>query len=176
MLRKTRSSVLLSCLLSVGCDLGTGPAANPDPAIQTEGSSFNLRRQGNYLKVVIPHTFTNRTGATVYIQNCRGGFRITLDRREPRGVWKTAWNPSTLLCLGPPIVIEADETYHVTLQVSGGLPGCSCGPLFDKADPSGTYRIVWHHVLSSYQDRSGPLGDSIALRHRTSNQFTLTAF
>ena len=56
---------------------GTAPEVQ-DPAIVTDGKSFQLTRSGHSsydgYDAKVPHTFTNRTGANVYIdEGCSGG-------------------------------------------------------------------------------------------------------
>ncbi len=155
----------------VGCDAVTGPKIDRLPGIQTEGASFHFSGEYEYRSVEIPYTFTNRTGAPVYIVNCRGAFGVQLERWEQE-TWKAVWSPVLLACLGAPIVIEAGESRPYTLKVSAGEFGSNYHPQFDRPDPSGTYRIVWTDALSSFQDRL-PFGGQIPLEHRVSNEFQL---
>ena len=153
-----------------GCLSVTGPA--DPPLLQTDALTYELVRDDSGFTVSIPYTFTNRTGGSVYLPNCRGGFWLHLER-EDEGDWHAAWSPFLLLCLSPPIVIEEDEVWVDTLEVWGGLPGGNVWPRFDVADPAGTYRIVWDDALSSYQDHL-PFGRPLPLAERMSNTFQLT--
>lgn len=163
--------VLAAALAGWGCEASTGLARDNERLIQTESLAYDLRSDGLGLRVEIGYVFTNRTGATVYLVNCRGAFALRLER-EVEAVWRTAWGPVLNQCLSPPIVIESGATFVDTLHVWGGPPGSNSYPQFDTDDPSGTYRIVWEAALSSYQDRL-PFGPQIPLEARISNRFTL---
>ena len=139
--------------------------------LQTGLLSYHLDVVGERLQTEIRYTFTNRTGAAVYLVNCDGAFELGLEWHTG-GVWAPAWGPLVNDCVSPPIAIERDASYTGTLLVSGGKPGTDIHPEFSSEDPEGNYRIVWTGVLSSFQDEL-PFGPEIPLEARTSNAFTL---
>ena len=153
------------CLGGLACEDSTGLSLESEPLIQTDSPEYRLQPYGAGWRVQIPYTFTNRTGRTVYLANCNGGFGLHLDR-DDNGTWRTAWSPVLLLCLSPPIVIGRHARFTDTLCVQGARPGTDVRPEFDLDDPSGTYRIVWDAAYSS----SGP---DIPLEARISNRFVL---
>lgn len=164
----------VSLVLFVGCDSGLGPFEPDNPLIQTDAQEYELELTGEeWLSAEIPYTFENRTGGTVYIPNCQGGFSLRLDRLEGFD-WEPAWAPTLLACLSSPIVIEPGESFSQNLNVTGGLLGTNTGPRWDREDPSGIYRIVWVAALSSYDQDRSPFGPQIPLEYRVSNPFVLS--
>jgi hypothetical protein len=166
-----------ACLISLaGCDSTsvTSPAPEAqDPSIVTDQLSYRLTPEGEWLAVTIPATFTNRTGAAVYLLNCNGGFDKTLERWNG-SVWVTAWEGGSGDCLSDPIVIGPGESLSRQLHVLGAAPGSNSYPQFDVANPSGAYRLVWYDLLSSFQRDASPYGPPISLEFRVSNTFDLT--
>jgi hypothetical protein len=164
-----RCIALLVALMSLnGCD---SPTAVQTPLLQTDAPSYTLVRSANGFETEIRYVFTNRTGGAVYLVNCQGSYGLLLERYDGEK-WKPAWSPVIPACLSLPIVIARGETFAASLRVWGARPGQSAHPQFDRADPSGTYRIVWTDALSSYQDHL-PFGAEIPLESRMSNSFKL---
>jgi hypothetical protein len=150
----------------------TGLESDSDRLIQTESLEYQFQPDWIGLRVEIPYVFTNRTGRRVYLVNCNGAFALHLER-ENEGAWRSAWGPALEDCLSPPIVIRRNATFADTLRVWGAPPGSNTRPQFDVNDPSGTYRIVWDHALSSFQADRYPFGPQIPLDARISNRFTI---
>jgi hypothetical protein len=169
-----RTRVALRCALTVatlGCNGFFGPGDGPP--IRTDQPAYRLEDTGIGLETQIPFTFRNRTGGPVYIPNCGGNAPPMLQKLED-GQWVNAWAPVVLLCLSPPIVITPGTTYADTLRVFGGHPGNNMYPKFDVPHVPGTYRLLWPSVLTSYDDRRNPFGDSLPVDERISNPFALT--
>jgi hypothetical protein len=158
-----------ACLL-MACVSATDPTSLP--LLQTDGDTYPFVGTASGLSVSIPYTFTNRTGGSVYLGNCRGSFALHLERAVG-DVWQTAWSPILAACLSPPIVIAADEVWTGTLHVEGGTPDGNTWPRFDVTDPAGTYRLVWDAAVGWYKDDPSS-GVSLPLRERISNTFELT--
>lgn len=170
----TAHIVALCVTLSLeACDSPTSARTPLTPLIQTNQTSYMLSWDGQSLTTTIGYVFTNRTGGTVYLPNCQGEFDVELERAGSAS-WNVAWAPVIPACLSPPIVIKAGATVADTLLVTGGLPGSNVGPQFDRADPSGTYRLVWTQALSSYDPSTG-FGRIEPGEDRVSNSFELTA-
>lgn len=169
---RLRLLVLLGLVVwAVGCDTSTGPTRDPNPPIQTEALVYELRRDARGLGTEISYVFENRTGAPVYLVNCKGSFALRLERWSAGG-WAPSWDPVLYQCLSPPIVIDAGATSAHTLNVWGAAPGSNAYPQFEASDPTGVYRIVWLAALTSFQDRL-PFGPEIPLEFRVSNWFRL---
>ena len=171
----SRLALVAASAAAFGCsDTGPIELARSDEPIQTDSLHYQLAFDGIGYHVKIPYIFTNRTGGTVYIVNCDGFFDLHLEHDDDtRSPAHSAWAPVLDECLSAPIVIENDATFTDTLDLWGAAPGQNVDPEFDRADPSGIYRIVWDDALSSYQDQL-PFGSPIARDARISNRFTLT--
>jgi len=156
----------------LGCDTATG-LSDDERLIQTESLVYELRAGGIGLSVAIPYTFTNRTGRTIYLGNCNGGFSRYLER-EDQGGWTIAWSPFIQDCISPPIVIEANTVFHDTLHVWGApADSNNVSPHFDQDDPSSVYRIVWGTGFASFDSNARPFGQLMKFDWRVSNRFTL---
>jgi len=165
------TALVAAGLLAAGCDTGAGPTLTGGPApIRTDAAEYRLRPSGVGLEVDIPYVYTNRTGWTVYLENCQRGFALWLDRKVG-DEWRRAWSPVQLLCLSEPIVIRNGTTFVDTLHVWGALPGHDTGPAFETDDPSGVYRIVWGSAYSFYADDA--YSSQLPLDARISNEFLL---
>jgi len=150
--------VVLVSAAVFGCAGATDLARAHEP-IQTDSLHYQLVFDGVGYHVRIPYVFTNQTGGTVYIENCRGAFYLHLERKgSDEG--HAAWAAAIPKCLSGPIVIDKDMSFTDTLDVWGAPPGGNWYPQFDRTDPSGTYRIVWD-------------GTSIPRSARLSNWFAL---
>ena len=120
----------------------------------------------------IPYTYRNTTGATVYLVNCQGVVHVYLEQRQD-GEWVTAYAPTHLGCISPPIAIAPNETFADTLRVRL-IPDVHPGMLVDEIE--GTYRLVWlRETTVHHYDEGGEhgWGDPLPLRHRVSNPFAL---
>lgn len=158
-----------------GCE-GTAPEVE-DPAIVT-GKSFALRKvvaDGHtWYEATIPHTFTNRTGSKVYIDDGCGGRHIEIEVYKG-GEW--VHFPSGPRCLiGAGFhAIEPGGVYQSTLHYSGCTSGRRCGRTRLTVPSASTqFRIVWYAWSSvdetPYGDPIG--GDLLPLEERVSNHFT----
>lgn len=166
------TAVLAAVATPLTCGGGTEPGDQfDDPGLRTDRSAYVLERTSSGWETAIPYTFANRTGATVYLTNCRGGFALRLEKWED-GEWTPAWSPVQLMCLSPHIEIAPGETFEHTLRVHAAFPGSDSHPQLEVDEPDGIYRIVW---LAGTHDPQGgePGGTLIDPRFRTSNTFTL---
>lgn len=164
-------ALFLVPLLLAGCDGILGPDVSA-ALLRTEGRQFTIVQHGDHISGTVPYTYENRTGSAIYIPNCNGSFRWSLERLEG-GRWVRTWSPIVLLCLSSPIVIEDGEVLRDTLWIAAGAFGSNTGPQFDRADPSGTYRVVHGAAQSSYNPDGPPFGELLPLEARTSNSFEL---
>lgn len=148
-----------------------------DTALVTDGTSFRLDTatvRGNlWYRGKIPYSFTNRTGAKVYVtQDCLGSLRLGMQMQE-NGEWEGILGQVYVLCEGPPIVIEPDEVYETVLDVGACKVG-NCAPKIRLSPNASTpYRIVWFEALFSYDFDRNPHGELLPLEERISNRFTL---
>ena len=140
---------------------------------QTDSLRYKLRASSMGYDGEIGVTFTNRTGETVYIVNCKQATAISLEKRMA-GKWTKVWSPPIPLCLSPPITVAPGATYRTRVWIFGGYPGSNANPQFSVTDIAGEYRAVWGQVLSSYQTKSLPHGTPLPIDRRVSNRFLLT--
>lgn len=151
----------------------TDPLLNLDQgatALRTDRDRYTVRRVEGSLVVDIPYTYTNPTDGPVYVTSCQVPTPPVLEKRVG-DEWVTAWAPAVLLCLGPPLVIGAGETYSSTLQVRAGPPGSNVEPRFTAPEVPGEYRLVWS-VVRNY-DRESGRGEPLPLELQVSNTFRL---
>lgn len=174
-------AVVLLCtaamvLSTLGCESMSPPEVE-DTALVTDGTSFRLTTgslRGNlWYRGKIPYSFTNRTGAKVYLtQDCLGNLKVGMQMLED-SEWESMLGVVLVLCEGAPIVIEPDEVYETVLDVAACMVG-NCSPKIRLSPNTATpYRIIWFEALSSYDPNQRPRGELIPLEERVSNRFTL---
>lgn len=157
--------VLALVLVLYGC--GSSTTSSETQLLQTGQASYPLVADQSGVEVTIDYTFSNQTGYTVYLPNCRGGYFYRLERLEG-GAWVSAWNPDQFLCLSEPITIEAGQTFSDTIRIWG----TQGDPAFERVNAGGTFRIVWAGAVTAYAE--GPLSEALLpLEHRVSNAFEL---
>ncbi len=171
--RSRSPGLLLSALVLLACGSPpTSAGGEEEHPLRTEHLEYELRHTESGFEGEIAFAYTNRTGETVSLINCRGNVPPSLEKREGDG-WVTAWTPVTLMCLSPPVVIEPDATFTDTLRIVAGRPSGDVRPRFQVAEVEGTYRLVWHWAVHDYDpDRQG-FGDPLPLEERISNSFVL---
>jgi hypothetical protein len=167
------SAVMASAAALLACQVSTGPeaASADDPALRTDRSAYGLDRGVRSWATEIPYAFVNRTGRTVYLTNCNGGFALRLEKWQD-GAWVPAWSPVRLLCLSAPLEIAPGATFEDTVRVNAGLPDSNTFPKFEVDEVDGAYRLVWLAGTHDY-DHDDPGGPLIDAAFRTSNTFTL---
>lgn len=152
---------------------GAGAALTREtaPLFQTDSLSYTLLAGSHGYVAEIEVRFVNRTTGTVFFVNCSGATGVSLEKRI-LGDWVAVWSPVQPECLSQPITVPPGGTYDSRIGVFGGYPGSNDWPQFAVTNVAGTYRLVWHDALRSYQDRL-PFGVPLALEHRVSNRFVL---
>lgn len=172
----TRTTLVLGMTAAAtlaGCGTATAPQDLDAPPIRTDAAEYTLERDDWGWRTQIPYTFVNRTGEDVYLTNCHGGFALRLDRwAEDEGEWVVAWSPTLLMCLSPPIVIRAGESFQDTINLFAAHPDRNARPKFRTDEVGGTYRIVWIAASHGYVEGEGR-GEPIPLEYRVSNSFIL---
>ena len=156
-------------------DSVASPRAPADGSLmQTSAAVYRLRSHPAGVAADIVYTYTNSTGAPVYLINCNGDVSPSF-QRERNGKWENAWGPGTNACLSPPVVIPAGGTYSDTLQM---VVSRQDGAFYDEiisADSGRRYRLIWHQALASFDDKARPFGPDLPIEQRVSNPFVLTA-
>jgi hypothetical protein len=168
--RVVAGTAVLAVLSSAyACD---DPISVETALLQTGHPSYDLEVDAfGDLVGHVDYTFTNETGATVYVVNCQGQFHLWLEQWDGTK-WVSAWSAFVPECLSLPIVLEPRQTFEDTVFIWSGCPASDLYPELDCDNPDGIYRIVWEDALSSYQDAL-PFGRQIPLVYRVSNSFEL---
>lgn len=172
-----RSSAVLALIAASlflgGCELleltESDPVEIGHALIQTSKEVYTVERSEHALEVVIPITFENRTGQTTYINTCKIPSPPAL-QKWIKGQWRTVYSAIVLLCLGPPVVIDAGETYRYTFRMHASLRP-NTYPKFEAEEVEGTYRLIWG-IHTSYEN-GGPADSLLPLEKRVSNTFRL---
>ena len=165
------NSISFAALLTLAVDCKSGDLVSPtDGMLRTDRSEYILTRESNTIRVDIGVTFDNRTGKAVYIPACHGAHPPILEKFEG-GRWIVAYAPAVLLCLGPPVVVPAGETYEYEYRVVAGAPGTNIEPKFDVDAIPGTYRLVWGLFEEKLPD--GLTRQPLPAESRTSNTFRI---
>ncbi|HSM07341.1 MAG TPA: hypothetical protein VK858_22120 [Longimicrobiales bacterium] len=158
-----------------GCESSptlTAPGT-PEPLLQTGSLEYTLEpTSGEVHEVVIPYSFTNRTGSAVSIRNCDGVFSLGLERKTTAG-WVRSWSSTLVLCVSAPIVIAPGEAYHDFVTVQAAPPTAYSGMELPLESAPGTYRIVWDRPLVGYDDGAPDSGSILSKEQRVSNAFTM---
>lgn len=156
------------CLLLAAC------APNADqreaPPVHTSEETYEAVSGADELTVTIPFTYTNTTGQTVYINRCQVPDPPSL-QKELNGTWRTIYAPPRLLCLGPPVVVEAGSRYEGELDVRASMDP-NTQPRWETERVPGTYRLVLN-VFGELEPGGSGI-NPLDLEQRVSNTFAIT--
>ena len=173
--RRVRALVLVA-LFAGGCVPNREPdtphtTPAPAAAIRTDAGRYVLRPGPFGSEATIVATFTAPADTTVHILHCNGAISWGLQRLEA-GRWTNAWGAETNGCFSPPFVVNGGEVRRDTLTIVSreGIPGS--GPVRHDVPP-GTYRVVWHNVLTSIDPQARPLGPELSVENRVSAPITI---
>ena len=161
-------------------DTAAGPGMVPSepPRLRTAREVYTVRADGPIERVAIPFMYHNARDQRLYHPTCRpnGGeptVAIGLEKLV-EGEWKPAWAQALPQCLSEPIVIEPRGVFSDTLEVVLHPQDSLHQPLLTPlVEIDGTYRLVWHDLLTSYDPDSYPFGDPLPLWERISGTFRL---
>jgi hypothetical protein len=164
---KAKALALALLLGSLACTDPTGPDGSESQMLRTDGSVYHMSSGGGrWLYVEIPFTYTNGTGAPVYLP-C-GSVEYSLERLMG-GKWTHIWaGARPLSCTIRPLKIEPGARYTGMHAISAGVSGGDETPL---SGIDGMYRFRWHN-LSSHDSTLLKPGSEI---RTVSNLFTLVA-
>jgi hypothetical protein len=178
--RLARWALVLSC---TACSPDEPPAPGQPPAeaaprppepLRTDAPSYQLVRDGVGWRTEITAEFLNTYPDTLHAINCNGALTVAVEKREEAG-WTTFWAPMTNACLSPPVTVPPGEAITLPLTIWGAPPGSDAGPQFADTTFAGSYRLLWWNLVSGYDATRGDMGDTIPLRYRVSNEFSLAA-
>jgi hypothetical protein len=145
---------------------------DPTAPFQTDQLRYTLISTPDGLEGEIPYVFTNPTQSPVYIVNCNGFTRLTLEKRMDEQ-WVKAWEPVIEACLSEPIIVQPEQVYRAVIHVFAAHPAKDMDPKFLMDSVPGVYRLVWHRVLQNYDPDTYPFGEALPLEQRISNLFSL---
>jgi hypothetical protein len=153
----------------------TAPAPANTPAvpaapIRTDRSSYVLTNGPQGPEATIVATLRAPADRTLYILNCNGASGITLQRKTDEE-WVYSWVVAMNACLSPPIVVPpgGEHTGRIYLHERAGVaPGPAGGRLV-----SGTYRVVWTGVLTSFDPNARGFGPELPMEQRVSAPITI---
>lgn len=157
------------------------PSTSVDPAVaatappytaapvRTDRSSYVLG-VGPAGKVTIVTALRAPADQTLYIMNCNGASGVSLQRKVGEE-WVSAWAVAMNACLSPPLVIRPGEEHSATLELHEDAAN-AVHPAGGKLE-SGTYRVVWTGVLTSFDPDVPPFGPELPLEGRVSAPFRI---
>ncbi|HEX8255488.1 MAG TPA: hypothetical protein VF846_20275 [Thermoanaerobaculia bacterium] len=153
------------------------PKAQPAPAapaapIVTDRTRY-LFTDGQFgREVTIISTLTAPPDRDIYLVNCNGAFTTGL-QRQVAGKWENAWVASTNACFSQPIKVVAGARHTGTLIIRRGSGAVVNGRATDEALPPGTYRVIWHNVLTSYDPNDLTSRNELPIEQRVSAPIVL---
>lgn len=185
MRERLRLLVVASCLAACGSTPPVTITRDESAAIQTHQLRYAARRAPGGVEFRVPFTFTNLASDSLFIVSCHYGTRVgnrTVNRvdlsmelqKKANGIWNTAWEAVTTLCLSPPVWIAPGATYSDTIRIFGGKPGRPFAPTLDVDRVGGEYRLVWQQLRKVSPSKTYPEGDTLPVASRASNPFVLT--
>jgi hypothetical protein len=173
----TKRALLPLLLLLVMCTERAAPPQSSSPAppppapsvaapVRTDRTRYVLRPGPYGPETTIVTTFRAPADRPAYLVNCNGALSLGLQRLE-NGQWMNAWIAEINGCMSAPIVVAAGATHTATMTpVSRPESWTITG---------GTYRAVWHNVVTSFDPRAGTVGEDLPLEQRVSAPFTIEA-
>lgn len=160
------SGIALDDLLTVSRDSAA--------AFQTDSLKYTLNTEPYGYELDIGFTFTNPTASTVYVMNCRALWQFHVEKYE-NGTWVRAYFPILPGCFSEPIVVPAASESRASVRIVAGYPETNIYPKFDVSSIPGVYRIVWNHIVDSWNEQRQTWGAETPAAHRVSNRFVLVA-
>jgi hypothetical protein len=145
--------------------------ANPPAPVRTDRTRYVLTNGPQGLEATIVSTLRAPANTTLYILNCNGAKSVTLQRLVS-GAWVWSWTVAMNACLSPPIVVPAGGEHSASVYVHERSGGVSY-PAGAKMIESGTYRIVWTGVLTSFDANREGFGPELPLELRVSAPFEI---
>lgn len=149
------------------------PVQPPAAGIRTDRPSYVLTPGPRGAETTIVATLRAPADQTLYITNCNGGIGATLQRKIG-DTWVYALVTGMAACMSPPIVVPPGGEHTNSLYVSEGAVGIP-DPQGGTMLKSGTYRVVWSGVFTSFDANNGGkgFGPELPLEQRVSGPITL---
>lgn len=143
------------------------PAVVQRAPVETDRPRYRLQEGPYGPETAIVTTYTAPANQDVYLLNCNGGFAVGLQR--PVGdQWEHVWAPGMSACMSPPIVIRAGRSHQTTLVVESGVHAAVSSRASETEITTGTYRVIWHGLLGSFDPNASPPGEHLPVEQRVS--------
>ena len=148
------------------------PAATPphtDAPVRTDRSVYVLGDKPA-AKTTIETALRAPADQTLYIMNCNGATGVALQRKVGEE-WVSAWAVAMAACLSPPIVVPPGKEHTATIELHESAANVvyPAGGMLE----SGTYRVVWSGVLTSFDPDVRGFGPELPLEERVSAPFRI---
>jgi hypothetical protein len=147
-------------------------ASHPSPApIRTDRKAYRVTNGPQGPETTIVATLHAPDDRAVYIVNCNGATGTALQRKVG-DAWVNAWVIAMNACLSPPIVLEPGGEHAARIYVherSGGVLHPEGATMIE----SGTYRVMWTGVLTSFDPDVRGFGPELPLEQRVSAPITI---
>lgn len=148
----------------------TMPPAITAP-IRTDRAAYRFTEGAQGPELTIVATFRAPADRAASIVNCNGASSTGLQRKAGE-TWIDAWTIAINGCLSPPIVVPPGGEHTARIFVHE-RSGAVLYPRGRGLLESGTYRVVWHGVLASFDASARPFGAELPLEERVSAPFTI---
>lgn len=143
------------------------PAVVKRAPVTTDRQRYALQDGAFGPETMIVSTYTAPATHDVYLLNCNGAFGVGLQR--PVGdQWEHIWSPGMNACMSPPIVIRAGETHQSTVVVQSSVNAAVSSRATEAKIDTGTYRVVWQGLLTSFDPNTPAYGPELPLEQRVS--------
>ncbi|HYC87967.1 MAG TPA: hypothetical protein VEO54_02050 [Thermoanaerobaculia bacterium] len=141
--------------------------AVPRAPVVTDRQRYAMQEGPFGPETTIVSTYTAPADRDVYLLNCNGAFAVGLQR--PAGEqWEHVWLPGMNACMSAPIVIRAGESHQATIVADSGVDAAVSSRQTETKIGTGTYRVVWHGLLGSYEPDKSPPGAHLPIEQRVS--------
>lgn len=180
----TRAARIALALLLGACKSEAPPVQVPPPErpavavqrapVETDRPRYVMQEGPFGPETTIVSTYTAPSNQDVYLINCNGAFAVGLQR--PKGdQWEHVWAPGMNACMSAPIVIRAGESRQSTIVVDSGADAAVSSRQSETKIGTGTYRVIWHGLLGSYDANASPPGTDLPVEQRVSAPIVIEA-
>jgi hypothetical protein len=152
--------------------LGPGSPGALDAPIRTDKDVYVLTSHNRGWHGEIRYSYANRTGRTVSLLNCRGVYRVRLEKWQDGG-WVLAYDMILQACLSPPIHIPPGASHEGRLVIDVGARGSNNYPKLEIDEIDGQYRLVIDDAFWNYNHDGPAWGDKLPLAERSSGAFQI---
>lgn len=152
----------------------TPDEARVEQAVRTDREKYEMRDGPFGPEAAIVTTFRAPRERNVWVVNCNGAINVGLQRLDGSR-WVDAWAPEMNACFSTSIELAAGEerTYAITIVSRADAPDPS--QRTEQRIESGTYRVVWYGVLTSFDREAFKEGKELPVEQRVSAPITIVA-